>query len=862
MNNTPSPSPLQSSTPPPPESSKRQAFVLTPNNSTPIRTSDEIPRILQRRSTLTSAGSRIRHSRFFRNRRRLHRERAYQTHAAEAHGSHPEEEGSPVHRDEIANISPNPIDVLRAACPRVKLASDINRPHTNDGDLPVYDDLRTYLVAEADGIMQLRREIDRLVEVVKNPDKPLSFSDPLIRKEEFQVGHRKLSNVSQLLMNTIYICSLDNDGIAMEVNARLVSKQKIKKYMQSLSQDLASNSGDLAEAQNEEGRIATGNPSESDLESIYSLVDYVTAVLARLITQSAYGDYWNNNTLGVLAKWATKAKVLLQNLPAYSSIALKNMESILEGTEESETSRSKSDEEEVEDDCEEVRNEMLQESTEDTAIREYCLHQIAFRSGIEQVLKSILTSLRYLKRSGLPMTSYEVCAVVYETGFEGFKALLFQDRDYEFSTTSDLNNLNIAHSAFGILNQSLLGLEQRRREFPDAPPAPGASLRTTVEWTYSEEENQSQGPVGYSHQQGTDRHKLQLSNMEDIISVMVPLAATSPYLLATLNSFKDMIYLQGNVEDVVRPYAESKFDAFFRMFTNEFGDDSSHIDAQHVLRLSRAVNNGLFSRNTLIEATNNQKATAEKKLTALWEGLAEEMGEWIYEENSVIVNCAVYVWVVIFMAASLVAGGLAIGFTVNTRLKGVDPFNITTYAWVLAAFVVLICKSMVVENWCWRDFLLRRVRCRCVSELRAVTGISDQLIMAKLLHDESRTNLTTRGPYNAVFQRKSQDGSGFSIDRPMSTRTMLLSGLTLLKVVTPTGHALVCLDGRRGTDHQVVVHRKLDGEEHLVCEDITRSRLQTVGQTSQLLRLPLQKSKKLKWRKVQGVYNELDAVFV
>lgn len=35
-------------------------------------------------------------------------------------------------------------------------------------------------------------------------------------------------------------------------------------------------------------------------------------------------------------------------------------------------------------------------------------------------VKHILLSLRSLNRSGLPSTTYEMCAVAYEIGFEGF----------------------------------------------------------------------------------------------------------------------------------------------------------------------------------------------------------------------------------------------------------------------------------------------------------------------------------------------------------------------------------------------------------------------------------------------------------
>jgi hypothetical protein len=170
----------------------------------------------------------------------------------------------------------------------------------------------------------------------------------------------------------------------------------------------------------------------------------------------------------------------------------------------------------------------------------------------------------------------------------------------------------------------------------------------------------------------------------------------------------------------------------------------------------------------------------------------------------------------------------------------------------------LSAKSLQVKDWTWNDFLHRRVRCCSVSELHAVTGINEQLIIAKLLHDECGSSvLKIRGPYNSVFLKRSTDG--FSIDRPIYMATLLLSGLTLLKVVTPRGHALVCLDSRRGTDLRIVEHQGDQSKEHLVCEDINR--LQERAKAENHLRLQLTRSNNLKWKRVQGIYNVMDAEF-
>ncbi|KAI5836795.1 hypothetical protein DFP73DRAFT_589437 [Morchella snyderi] len=750
------------------------------NYSNPIQ-NRALPPILQRRSTLPSAQATAR--RFFRN--RIHKTRNHPTLLAPAAVDQVQEEGIPTQRG--AKITIDPYKVLQASCAHEK----------STAPLPEYDNLSAYFVSEDTAKTFLQREIARLIAVVENPEGKLRFSNQKILKEGSRDAYKELSFLFKMVMQAVSIAILDNEVLDMKYGSGLSSYRNVSKHL---------------------GRVRSGHleiPEEDYIEACFILVNYVTAILIRLITQSGSGDYWHNNLVGVLAKLTAKIKVLLMGLKHGAVASMMNAEAALE---ESGQSAGKEDEEEDEEDCEEI---ILTQKTKEgkasptgPAIALYCAHQAKFRSGPFTILNYILMSLQYLNRSGHPMTSYE--------------ALLFQDRDYEFQATSDLDNLNVAHSAFNILNQTVLNVQKRKRMSPalqggPSPSSDTGNLCTKIEWKYSEEQDQPSsahgGPGSQSDISDSPRsykQELILYTMEDIITVMVPLVATSPVVSANLNGFRTMVSLTGDVDDDVRPYTESKFDAFFRMYTSESDR------RQDALQLSKAVQSGLFSRSSLISGTdvnltlsNDQtSASSPDRENTVMESrlrqLIEDMDEWVYDESSVIVNCALYVWSVIAVATTLVLGGLAIGITVNERLKGVDPFSITTYAWILAAFIILISKSYQVESWPWRDFLLCQVKCRSVSELQTVTGIHDQLIMAKILHDERGTILNTRGPYNSVFQRRSEDGSGFSIDRPLTTRTLLLSGLTMLKVVTPQGHALVCLDARRGTDLRVVTHRGIE----------------------------------------------------
>jgi hypothetical protein len=489
------------------------------------------------------------------------------------------------------------------------------------------------------------------------------------------------------------------------------------------------------------------------------------------------------------------------------------------------------------------------------------------------------------------------------TGIYGFDLFLFQDRDFEYTSTSNPDQLNFAHPAFRMLDVLVARLFQDQQERPPrGSGCPGKEVPTTktiLEWEYSlsRMSAQNKGPLldseraptatasattskGYTERAKPDRLKLELRSMRDIITVMVQLGIVYPGVACRFVEHFERVSTDS--EDVIRAAGEQPYTAFVRLSTNDFEEARQRRLPHDVLRLADAVSTGLFSRTSLLDTsvgsskkrpkhiwrTPTTAEESEKRREMRAKELADAhtlMDTWVYTENAVVVQCGLYVWLAIIGVSLLVLGGLAIGLTVQDRIIGVDPFNITMFVWAVAALVLLICKARLVEEWPWNDFLHRRVKCRSVSELHAVTGIDEQLILAKLLHDENDSILRTRGPFNAVFRNKSENG--FSIDVPLKNKTMLLSGLIMIKVDAPLGHALICLDVRRGTGERVVEHRGTLGTKgtKLFCNQIERvtqaSLPRTHGDgTVPQLRFPLREGS-LQWRSVEGVYSVLEAEF-
>jgi len=264
----------------------------------------------------------------------------------------------------------------------------------------------------------------------------------------------------------------------------------------------------------------------------------------------------------------------------------------------------------------------------------------------------------------------------------------------------------------------------------------------------------------------------------------------------------------------------------------------------------------------LAEIEKNPDTTSATRTAKVLELYAKEkvkMDKWVISEESITINCRSYVNLVIGIAIIIVCGGMSVPFIVGTDIRGVDPFQITTFAWIIAGFIAVLAKSRYVSEWPWHDFLRGHVVCRSVKDICDVTGMDAQMILLNLLHEEYLNTLRTKGPYNGMFGRKSDDSNGFAIDEAVDLSTMIASGFVILKVLNEFGEHLICLDIRRGTQSQQP-EKGLWGD-YLACMDIGKDIMfDTLDQgLGQRKRKSDDKVKKLsvksfRWNKVLGLY--------
>ncbi|KAI0184386.1 hypothetical protein EV127DRAFT_474363 [Xylaria flabelliformis] len=690
-------------------------------------------------------------------------------------------------------------------------------------DLPNLESVTEYGVTEEVEETLWAKEATRLVHTITS-NTPPEFIGSADLTFDTASSYDILAGVADQIWHAVHIDTYDAGNVLAEYCPRLANydMKRIRRILEHFCGE-------------EDDAVSRQTMTPERREDFFSLVNYCTAIIARVVCGAAEGSSLHVNILAHLVRISTKLKVLSAKLLDFSEISLSHTAADLKFNHQGYTGlRGRLDkidngpEVDILDSLRGMKMGRLEEegaATKEDALRNIYFAQCSkFRIGIHHLLRLILLSLKGTSQlSNTSLSSYEMCAIVYESGFEGFPILVFQDNQDDLLGTSDASHLNCARSGFDVLDQAVRHVQgQIERSSSESETATGSSnvsgnrsssaerdcieksMGTSIHWSYP-----PNGRDVGATPQGTTR----LKSMSHIITVVIPLLMTDPRAADGIQDLIDMaVYAelyQERLVNPVKPRSYGKYTAFFSLSTADRRKTQENRKPQDAKSLSSAImrcNNlymgtalGLFPSS--VPSDESAVELVQRRRVEL-DSIAHIMEKWVFEEKGVMVQCRKYVLGWMFTCLLLVTGGLAVGASLGQRLSGVDPFNITTYSWVLAAFFLLVAKSIRVENWSWNDFLHGRVLCKSVSELSSVTGIDDQFIFVKLLQDERESFLETRGPYNVVFRRKSQDG--FSIDRPLNIWAMLLSGLIMVETESTRGRSLVCLDLRLGTKFQLI----------------------------------------------------------
>jgi hypothetical protein len=258
-----------------------------------------------------------------------------------------------------------------------------------------------------------------------------------------------------------------------------------------------------------------------------------------------------------------------------------------------------------------------------------------------------------------------------------------------------------------------------------------------------------------------------LTKTGDIITLFIPLA------LAEVNPVLELgLVLHANGllwnrrGEFLKDDANSRvrFTAFASLRTADYSKETQHISYHSDVRpLSKSLmaqgrlhslsTKRLYRTQQWDSMEEEEKSEVMRKAENARSLLEKQVKDWVFEETAIRVKCKAYVLTILLVCSILVIRGILAGLLVGERIAGVDPFGISTFIWVVAGFVILVAKSIRVNDWLWRDFMFGEVPCRSVSELHSVTGMKEQEILGYLLSRESLNILITQGPFNQAFVR-------------------------------------------------------------------------------------------------------------
>ncbi|KAK1856292.1 hypothetical protein CCHR01_01040 [Colletotrichum chrysophilum] len=721
-----------------------------------------------------------------------------------------------ISQDRWNNYSIPEIDV-EAVCRAVTLhkAFELQSGYTIR-DLPKFSDLTPYggITEEAeDEICKL--EARRLVGIA-NSDSPISLQgneDMLGPADEN--GYFRLHWLGQRLVQALQICEHDTILVKMEyvdwTSSRMSSYANIQarllSYFDPATGDERFSGSPLLKGENYE-------------RCHHAMVNYLTAVLVRVILQSFRGNHWVNNIIAVIARISAKLKVVGHDLSAATEQTLQN------GSE----ARSRIHRREVKDNQYLADNQGY-EVEKDTHVPRHTPNRVGYASkyflemdlihnAVIDMLIDSLTAFAVNNPLAPGVDDFESSTALYESFITPEQILICQQRDGGIGAASETGVTRAFTAGFQVCRRVWETLEKQSTSHTN-------TNWTSVKWTCSFVDD------GDKVQLHDRRGAVKLGSMARVITATVPYSMISGTFCASLHTLIDEILFRFGQDTrfalnlVEQPkiictaiLRTSRHQS--RRPTARDNDDACPVSETSLLQ-KRAVGNvgnsfqtHSHARTTSWAPLNRNKTTTlsdrEQAKTSL-EAVKSEYLKWIIDDNAIIISCKWYAWGSLMACALLVLGGLGVGFTVGDRIHAVDPFNISVFCWVLAGFILLVAKAVRVADWSWSHFLRGQVTCRSIEEVVAVSGVNDQLLIAILLRSDSQLHLQTRGPFNVMFLRRSSDIlGGFSIDVPIKMTTAVEGGLIPIKILAEWGIGLVFLSARSWIPYNVVSNSKSFGE--------------------------------------------------
>ncbi|KAL6699994.1 hypothetical protein J3F84DRAFT_404920 [Trichoderma pleuroticola] len=695
--------------------------------------------------------------------------------------------------------------------------------HVKEGyemkNLPKFDDLTRYNIREEEEHKLWKLEVERLAHSARSNVLPTLEGNLEWFGETDSEGYNRLNRLARQILYGIDICEHDNELLLLESYPQLAHEDSYKMVHRKIN-------GIFDE---EQGSIRYERPiriEQFNDEALHALINYVTAVLIRLLVRSMSGRFWIDNCISVLAKFAAKSKVVAANFPLAFERTLEAHKEFQIRVSQNPDSQgfvqgSQSNSLGSDDGPLAKQQKVLQEDFDISGAR-YFIEMDAFRTGIHGLMQTILADLIWNEESAETADMFETSSTIYDTGFRDKRTHLCHERDGSIGVATERRAIDFAGLAFQI------GIDIWNT-LPSNGPRTDCS--TALVWSRTPLYDNGLENDGNLDDIERERSEIHLTAMMDAIKGLVPFVMYCGSFASRLSMFTELANLISDPSAPVQYYQQRKFITVAKINTS-------------------AYEKNIAAKKTVFQTDMAKKAQRGKPNNQLKDKV-EQAEKWTIDEKSIVIDHTWYSLASLSACALLIAGGMAL-VAIQDKAPGVDPSSLTALAWAASGFLMVYLKSRKVQDWPWRDFLRGNIVCRSISEVNSVTGMDPQTLMAILLRLESRVILKTCGPFNTLFSKKAEDG--FSIDVPPLTNTVIDGGYIFIRVDSMSGPALVSLRANsRGLYNSIIPKDSCVEEETYTCQDFEDFSHYVIDEEP----LPLYPlcTNELRWYKVRGVFS-------
>ncbi|KAK4449795.1 hypothetical protein QBC34DRAFT_403998 [Podospora aff. communis PSN243] len=644
-------------------------------------------------------------------------------------------------------------------------------------DLPKFNDLTRYDIEEAQEMRLWNFEVGRLVAAVKSERPVLLEGPPEWYGPADSDGYNRMHIMATTMRYALDVCVHDNELLLLEHQPFLMSRDSFAGSYRNLIRDFDPDEGVIR--YDKQIKLIKNND-----EAYHSLVNYVTATLARVLTRTVTGKFWVENCIATVAKFASKLKVLGHDLPSAVSRTMEAQNDVNARLGELYPSEPNPLLARAAESGKRARGDTGDIDLMDTSGARYFLVVDSFSSGIVSLLSSSIKHLHWDEEVEQTADLFETSTVIYHSGFRQQMIHLCQERDGAIGAGADVNMTRCAGMIFDVC----------REIWSEMPSVEGpVGEHTTLIWNWT-------GLTRTGDLLPSVPGSKTWVSMKDVISGFVP------YIVFCGNAPDILSHMGRAIIHFSDPTNPPKFFnhqaclAAARIRTTQYEKRRRQTLMPRNIKFQNVYDTAMAQEGALAGIQGDPTGPAAEALRRRhretrekYRRAIDQVESWVLDECTVIITSLWYSYIVLAVVGILVGGGVAL-LAAEDRIVGVDPSNLTVLVWTAAGFLMVYFKSRRVENWPWRDFLQGRVVCRSVSEVHAVTKIDPQDLMAVLLRFEPRVNLQKSGPFRALFLRLS-DG-GFSIDVPPTVDAATAGGRIFVGVDSPNGPALVSLEAR------------------------------------------------------------------